>query len=64
MACSVTAKTSGGEKSFGRQLLLRNRISNNVGGVKHFWDALARALRRARHFALVEELPYQPKARS
>jgi len=44
--------------------LLINRVSNNVGGVKHFWDALARALRRARHFALVEELPYQPKARS
>src|SRR5438132_12146374 len=42
----------------------KNRVSNNVGGVKHFWDALARALRRARHFALVEELPYQPKARS
>src|SRR5450759_1870268 len=38
-----------------------NRVSNNVGGVKHFWGALARALRRARHFALVEELPYQPR---
>jgi len=36
-------------------------VSNNVGGVKHFWGALARALRRARHFALVEELPYQPR---
>src|ERR1019366_2634850 len=28
---------------------------------RHFWGALARALRRARHFALVEELPYQPR---
>ena|SRR5450759_771081 len=44
--------------------LLKYRVSDNVGGVKHFWGALARALRRARHFALVEALPYQPKARS
>jgi hypothetical protein len=45
-------------------LLAKNRVSNNVGGVKHFWGALALALGRARHFALVEELPFQPKARS
>src|ERR1700730_8709735 len=34
---------------------------DNAGGVKHFWGALARALRRARHFALVEALPCQPR---
>jgi hypothetical protein len=38
--------------------------SNNAGVVKYFLSALTRALRRARHFALVEALPYQPKARS
>jgi len=27
--------------------LAKYRVSNNVGGVKHFWGALARALRRA-----------------
>ena len=43
--------------------LLINRLSDNVGGVKHSWSALARALRRARHFALVEDVPCQPKAR-
>jgi hypothetical protein len=38
-------------------------VSDNVGSVKHFLGALARALRRARHFALVEgsALPYQPR---
>src|SRR5271157_6210383 len=39
----------------GSSLLAKYRVSNNVGGVKHFWGALARALRRARHFALVED---------
>jgi hypothetical protein len=33
------------------------RLSNNVGSVKRFFGALARALRRVRHFALVEALP-------
>ena len=42
------------------------QLSNNVGSVKHFWDALARALRRARHFALVEAFAFAlpTKARS
>jgi hypothetical protein len=44
--------------------LSQTGLSNNVGGVKHFWGALARALRRARHFALVEKVPYPTKARS
>ncbi len=36
---------------------------DNVGAVKHFVSVLLRALRRARHFALVEDvaLPYQPR---
>src|ERR1700693_6386190 len=44
------------KKSFGldTQWLSYHRVSNNVGSVKRFWGALARALRRARHFALVE----------
>jgi hypothetical protein len=35
--------------------LLKNRLSNNVGSVKHFLGVRVRALRRARHFALVED---------
>jgi len=42
-------------------LLAINRLSDNVGGVKHFSSVLVRALGRARHFALVEELSYQPR---
>ena len=42
-------------------LMLKNRLSDNFGGVKHFSSVLIRALARARHFALVEELPYQPR---
>ena len=38
---------------------------DNVGGVKHFLSVLLCALRRARHFALVEkQLPMPTKARS
>src|SRR5215472_13401928 len=49
--------------SYGRLVL--NRLSDNVGGVKHFLSVLLRALRRARHFALVEkQLPVPTKARS
>src|SRR5271169_5001315 len=36
-------------------------VSNNVGGVKHFSSVVVRALRRARHFALVEKVPIQPR---
>jgi len=38
-------------------------VSNNVGDVK-FWSVLTHALRGARHFALVEEVPFPTKARS
>src|ERR1700680_913467 len=41
--------------------LLKYRVSNNVGGVKHFLSVLIRALRRVRHFALVENVPIQPR---
>ena len=41
--------------NFPRQLA-KNRVSDNVGAVKHFLSILLRALRRARHFALVEGL--------
>ena len=39
-------------------------VSDNVGGVKHFLSVLVRALRRARHFALVEGSAIPTKARS
>ena len=43
----------------------KHRLSDNVGGVKHFLSVLLCALRRARHFALVEkQLPMPTKARS
>jgi hypothetical protein len=45
-------------------LLMKHRFSDNVVPVKHFLSVLTRALRGARHFALVEAVPYQPKARS
>src|ERR1039457_3900512 len=43
--------------------LAKPGVSDNVGAVKHFLSVLTRALRRARHFALVEDvaLPYQPR---
>ena len=41
--------------------LLQTGISDNVDSVKHFVSVLIRALRRERHFALVEDVPYQPQ---
>ena len=43
-----------------RQLTLSG-VSDKVGGVKYFVSVLIRALRRARHFALVENVPIQPR---
>jgi hypothetical protein len=43
---------------------LKHRVSDNVGAVKHFLSVLTRALRRARHFALVEDSAIPTKARS
>src|SRR5450432_3985342 len=44
--------------------LLKHRLSNNVGGVKHFLSTQQHALEEERHFALVEGVPYPTKARS
>jgi hypothetical protein len=44
--------------------LLKNRLSDNVVPVKYFLGVLTRALRRARHFALVEGSAIPTKARS
>ena len=44
--------------------MLKHRLSDNVVPVKYFLGVLTRALRRARHCALVEDVPAQPKARS
>jgi hypothetical protein len=44
--------------------LTKHRVSDNVGGVKHFSGALIRALGRARHFALVEGSAIPTQARS
>ena len=42
-----------------KSMIVKNRLSNNVGGVKHFASVLIPALRGARHFALVEAVPVQ-----
>jgi hypothetical protein len=44
--------------------LAKHRLSDTVGPVKHFLRVLTRALRRARHFALVEGSAIPTKARS
>jgi len=41
--------------------LTKHRLSNNVGSVKSFLSVPVRALEGARHFALVEDVPIQPK---
>jgi len=41
-----------------------NRVSDNVGRVKQIWGVLLRALEEERHFALVEEVPFQPRLAS
>jgi hypothetical protein len=38
--------------------LAKNRLSDNAGAVNHFLSVLLRALRRARHFALVEAFAF------
>jgi hypothetical protein len=47
-----------------RGLLAKHRVSDNVVPVKYFLGVLTRALRRARHFALVEGSAIPTKARS
>src|SRR5215831_6592952 len=42
---------------------MQTGVSDNAGGVKYFLSVLTRALRRARHFALVEKVPCPTKAR-
>jgi hypothetical protein len=44
--------------------LLKNRLSDNVGGVKHFSSTREHALKEERHFALVDVLPFPTQARS
>jgi hypothetical protein len=38
--------------------LVINRLSNNVGGVKHFSSTLQPALREERHFALMDGVAF------
>jgi hypothetical protein len=40
--------------------LVKNRLSDNVGGVKLFSTTLPHTLEPERHFALVDGLPFQP----
>jgi hypothetical protein len=40
------------------ELLAEHRVSDNVGGVKHFSGTLQRALLEERHFAVVDGLPF------
>jgi hypothetical protein len=50
------------QRLWGRLAL--NRVSDNAGAVKHFLSVLLQALRKARHFALVEGPAIPTKARS
>jgi hypothetical protein len=51
-------------QSLHRGKLVKNRLSDNVGGVKLFSTTLLRALEQKRHFALVDGLPLPTQARS
>jgi hypothetical protein len=44
--------------------LAKSGVSDNVGGVKLFSTTLLHALEQERHFALVEEVPLQPRLAS
>ena len=62
---SVTEPGPGGCRQLGNwepgsQLTL-NRLSDNVGGVKQFSSTRQHALEEERHFALVEDVPIQPR---
>jgi hypothetical protein len=46
------------------RLLAKNRVSDNVGGIKLLSTILRHALREERHFALVEEVLFQPRLAS
>src|ERR1700693_3939169 len=52
---------SRGVGSASKGCLAKHRLSDNVVPVKNFLSVLIRALRRARHFALAEKVPYQPR---
>ena len=43
---------------------LKTGVSDNVGGVKPFSATLPRALEQERHFAVAEEVPFQPRLAS
>ena len=59
-----TRKNNETVRSYRIEFLLKYRISDNAGAVKHFLSVLFRALGRARHFALVEGSAIPTKARS
>jgi hypothetical protein len=69
MYCAATAWQATGKTIWSlvipnllnESLLAKNRLSNNVGVVNQISSVLVPALRRARHFALVEEVPIQPR---
>jgi len=44
--------------------LTKTGVSDNVGGVKPFSATLPRALEQERHFAVAEEVPFQPRLAS
>jgi hypothetical protein len=43
---------------------MQYRVSDNVGGVKQFSSTLQHGLEEERHFALVEEVLFQPRLAS
>jgi hypothetical protein len=47
--------------AWGKAWLTKNPVSDNVGGVKQISSVVHRALVEERHFALAEEVQFQPR---
>ena len=54
---------SRGVAGISKGLLAKNRLSDNVGGVKQFSSTRRHALEEERHFALADGLPFPTQAR-
>ena len=61
----VNGPHGNGPKHTADQQVVKHRISDNVGGVKHFLSTQPHPLEEKRHFVLSEEqLPLPTKARA
>jgi hypothetical protein len=63
-ALKLPAKHASNERMLVADVGVKSRFSDNVGGVKQFSSTLQHALEEERHFALVEEVLFQPRLAS